>query len=95
MKCKQIIYTEKNKAELLTVDATGQALNEVMVGAMGSTISYGIERVNLTEITNANSNEASGVYSPKHKIITVPIRLENVDLTLDTLMTLGFFTKNL
>ncbi|MFR3456847.1 MAG: hypothetical protein ACLTTS_08735 [Acutalibacteraceae bacterium] len=41
MKCKQIVFTEKNKVELLTVDVNEPAPNEVMVETMVSTISCG------------------------------------------------------
>lgn len=65
MKCKQIVFTEKNKAELLTVDVNEPAPNEVMVETMVSTISCGTERANLTGDPNVNPNAASSVYFPR------------------------------
>ncbi|MGN0178442.1 MAG: zinc-binding dehydrogenase [Monoglobaceae bacterium] len=65
MKCKQIVFTEKNKAELLTVDVNEPAENEVMVETMVSTISCGTERANITGDPNVNAFGASGVYFPR------------------------------
>ena len=65
MKCKQIVFTEKNKAELLTVDVNEPAPNEVMVETMVSTISCGTERANLTGDPNVNPNAGAGVYFPR------------------------------
>ena len=65
MKCKQIVFTEKNKAELLTVDVNEPAANEVMVETMVSTISCGTERANITGDPNINAFGASGVMFPR------------------------------
>lgn len=65
MKCKQIVFTEKNKAELLTVDAYEPSPNEVMVKTMVSTISCGTERANITGDPNVNACGASGVVFPR------------------------------
>ena len=65
MKCKQIVFTEKNKAELLTVDVNEPAPNEVMVETMVSTISCGTERANITGDPNVNALGASGVVFPR------------------------------
>lgn len=65
MKCKQIVFTEKNKAELLTVDVNEPAPNEVMVETMVSTISCGTERANITGDPNINALGASGVVFPR------------------------------
>lgn len=65
MKCKQIVFTEKNKAELLTVDLKEPAPNEVMVETMFSTISCGTERANITGDPNVNAGGASGVVFPR------------------------------
>ena len=65
MKCKQIVFTEKNKAELLTVDAKEPAANEVMVKTMVSTISCGTERANITGDPNVNGYGPSGVVFPR------------------------------
>lgn len=48
MNCKQIVFTEKNKAELLEVEEREPKENEVVVETMVSTISCGTERANLT-----------------------------------------------
>ena len=65
MECKQIVFTEKNKAELLTVDVNEPAPNEVMVETMFSTISCGTERANITGNPNVNAGGASGVVFPR------------------------------
>lgn len=65
MKCNQIVFTEKNKAELLTVDTKEPAANEVMVETMVSTISCGTERANITGNPNVNANGASEVVFPR------------------------------
>lgn len=65
MKCKQIVFTEKNKAELLTVDVNEPAPNEVMVETMFSTISCGTERANLTGDPNVNASGGAGVVFPR------------------------------
>lgn len=65
MKCKQIVFTEKNKAELLMVDVNEPAPNEVMVETMVSTISCGTERANITGDPNVNAFGASGVSFPR------------------------------
>lgn len=65
MKCKQIVFTEKNKAELLVVDVNEPAPNEVMVETMVSTISCGTERANITGDPNVNAFGASEVVFPR------------------------------
>lgn len=65
MHFKQIVFTEKNKAELLTVDAREPAPNEVMVETMISTISCGTERANITGDPNVNAYGASRVVFPR------------------------------
>ena len=65
MKCKQIVFTEKNKAEILTVDVIEPAANEVMVETMVSTISCGTERANITGDPNVNAFGGSGVVFPR------------------------------
>lgn len=65
MKCKQIIFTEKNKAELLEVEANEMGENDVMVETMVSTISCGTERANLTGDPNVSAAGASGVFFPR------------------------------
>lgn len=65
MQCKQIVFTERNKAELLTVDAREPAPNEVMVETAVSTISCGTERANITGDPNVNAYGASEVVFPR------------------------------
>lgn len=65
MECKQIVFTEKNKAELLDVDACELAPNMVMVETMVSTISCGTERANITGDPNVNARGASEVVFPR------------------------------
>lgn len=52
MKLKQIVFTGKNVAKLLDVDAHELAPNEVMVETMISTISCGTERANIAGDAN-------------------------------------------
>lgn len=65
MEFNQIVFTEKNKAELLTVDLEEPAPNEVMVETMVSTISCGTERANITGDPNVNAYGASQVVFPR------------------------------
>lgn len=66
MNCKQIVFTEKNKAELLTVDINEPAENEVMVKTIFSTISCGTERANLTGDPNVNAGKCDMVQFPRY-----------------------------
>lgn len=54
MKCRQIVFTEKNKADFLEVNVREPKANEVMVQTMVSTISCGTERANITGDPNVN-----------------------------------------
>lgn len=65
MECKQIIFTEKNKAELLDAELHELGENEVMVETMVSTISCGTERANITGDPNVNANGPSSVFFPR------------------------------
>lgn len=65
MECKQIVFTEINKAELLTVDIKEPAANEVMIQTMVSTISCGTERANITGDPNVNGAGSSSVFFPR------------------------------
>lgn len=65
MKCKQIVFTEKNKAELLTVDVNEPAPNEVMVETMVSTVSCGTERANITGDPNVAASSNTVVPFPR------------------------------
>lgn len=67
MKCKQIVFTEKNKAELLTVevDIDSPADNDVVVETMFSTISAGTERANLIGDPNVNGGLSYGTFFPR------------------------------
>lgn len=65
MRCKQILFTEKNKAELITVDLREPADNEVMVETAVSTISSGTERANITGDPNVNAGGESNVVFPR------------------------------
>lgn len=64
MECKQIVFTEKNKAELLTVE-NEMGPGDVMVETMVSTISCGTERANLTGDPNVRATGASAVMFPR------------------------------
>ena len=48
MDCKKIIFTEKNKAELLTEEVALPASGQVLIETKISTISSGTERANIT-----------------------------------------------
>ena len=65
MKCKQIVFTKKDTAELLDVEVGELKPNEVMVKTMFSTISCGTERANITGDPNVNACGASGVVFPR------------------------------
>ena len=65
MKCKQIVFTEKNKAELLEVELNELSENEVMVRTAFSTISCGTERANITGDPNVSPYGASEVIFPR------------------------------
>ncbi|MBP3361044.1 MAG: zinc-binding alcohol dehydrogenase [Clostridia bacterium] len=65
MKHKQIIFTEKNTAKLLEIDAKELAANEVMIETAISTISGGTERANITGDANVNAYSASEVVFPR------------------------------
>lgn len=66
MECKRIVFTEKNKAELLTVEAAELKPNDVMVDTMVSTISCGTERANITGNPNINAGGAASVTFPRY-----------------------------
>lgn len=65
MKCKQIVFTKKDTAELLEVEVADPKPNEVMVKTAISTISCGTERANITGDPNVNAFGASGVVFPR------------------------------
>lgn len=66
MKLKQIVFTEKDKAQLLEVEASELGANDVMVETMVSTVSCGTERANLTGDPNVSISGGSGVYFPRY-----------------------------
>lgn len=66
MKCKQIVFTEKDKAELLETDVKELKENEVMVETMVSTISCGTERANITGNPNVDGGHSYGVSFPRY-----------------------------
>lgn len=66
MKLKQIVFTEKNKAELLEVEAQPLAPNDVMVETAVSTVSCGTERANLTGDPNVSIAGESSVCFPRY-----------------------------
>lgn len=65
MENKQIVFTEKNKAELLSVDIDELKPNEVMVETAVSTISCGTEKANITGDPNVNAYGKSQVIFPR------------------------------
>lgn len=66
MKCGQIVFTEKNKAELLETEVNEPEANEVMVETFFSTISCGTERANLTGDPNVSAGKGYGVQFPRY-----------------------------
>ena len=65
MNCKQIVFTEKNKAECLSVEINEPKPNEVMIETAVSTISCGTERANITGDPNVNAYGKSQVIFPR------------------------------
>lgn len=65
MKCKQIVFTEKNKAELLNMELNEPGANDVMVETMFSTVSCGTERANLIGDPNVTGGASYGTSFPK------------------------------
>lgn len=66
MKLKQIVFTEKNKAELLEVEAQPLLPDEVMVKTAVSTVSCGTERANLIGDPNVGIAGEPGVHFPRY-----------------------------
>lgn len=66
MKCRQIVFTEKNKAELLETDVREVGENDVMVKTEVSTISCGTERANITGNANVAATKAAEVVFPRY-----------------------------
>lgn len=66
MESKQIVFTEKNKAELLTVNVNEPAEHEVLVETKFSTISCGTERANLTGDPNVSAGQSHGCVFPRY-----------------------------
>lgn len=64
---KQILFTEKNKAELLDVESVALKPNQVRVKTVFSTISNGTERANITgnPSVSIESNPDSAVVFPR------------------------------
>lgn len=65
MEAKQIIFTQKDKAELLTVEAAEPKENQVMVKTAFSTISCGTERANITGNPHVSIMGGSSVKFPR------------------------------
>lgn len=65
MNGRQIVFTEKNRAELLTVEIGEPKPNEVMVETAVSTISQGTEKANITGAPNVNAYGASQTVFPR------------------------------
>lgn len=65
MKCKQIVFTQKNKAELIETEFKEPSEYEVVVKTHFSTISCGTERANLTGDANVNAYGSSQVVFPR------------------------------
>ena len=64
---KQIVFTEKNKAELIEVESGSLGANQVRVKTLFSTISNGTERANITgnPSVSVNSKPGSPVVFPR------------------------------
>ena len=65
MENKQIVFTEINKAELLTVELPPLKDNEVRIQTAVSCISNGTERANIIGDPNISINRSGGVTFPR------------------------------
>lgn len=68
---KQIVFTEKNKAEFLDVESQTLGADQVRVKTVVSTISNGTERANLTGNPTIGPGVKPGsaaVFSPRSRI---------------------------
>lgn len=65
MKGRQIVFTQINRAELLSVDIPEVSAGKVLVKTAVSTVSSGTERANITGDPNVNARGASGVKFPR------------------------------
>lgn len=65
MKNKQIVFTQKDTAELLDVDYIKPSSNQVVVETAFSTISCGTERANITGDPNVSGDTPSAVLFPR------------------------------
>lgn len=65
MECKQIIFTEINKAQLLDVEYEEPKDNEVVVKTVFSTVSCGTEKANITGNPNVAGNSPPNVTFPR------------------------------
>lgn len=63
---KQIVFTEKNKAELLEVELKALKENEVRVETYFSSISCGTEKANITGDANVAGNSPASVSFPRY-----------------------------
>ena len=66
MTCKQIVFTEINKAELIDTELPELGANMVKVKTEISSISCGTERANITGDPNVNCNGKPEVVFPRH-----------------------------
>lgn len=65
MKCKQIVFTKKDTAELLDIEEKEPGEFEVTVKTEFSTISCGTERANITGDPNVSAGSSYGVVFPR------------------------------
>lgn len=65
MKCRQIVFTEQNKAEFLSVEEKEPERDEVVVKTVVSTISCGTERANIAGDPNVDPYKGSEVIFPR------------------------------
>lgn len=66
METKQIVFTEKDTAELLTTETAEPDADQVMVKTMFSTISCGTERANITGNANVSCAAGPAVTFPRY-----------------------------
>lgn len=66
METKQIVFTEKDTAELLTTETAEPGADQVMVKTMFSTISCGTERANITGNANVSCAAGPAVTFPRY-----------------------------
>lgn len=100
MENKQIIFVQKNTAELLDVEYINPAANEVVVETAFSTISCGTEKANITGDPNVSASLPSSVtfprkpgYSSAGTVVAKGSNVHSVDVGDRVVVFWGFHKK--